>query len=438
MNPYARQQGLAKLIRQRRTIPREELRIPLALSIIGWTGRDSALTELVRCRLPPSRGEYFTLKTQRQHMRRDTDLRTYPQVRSLNKKGLLSYLPRSFGPFAELSRVDKPAGTAYLLMPCLFGTLLASTVASPTPDPLTILRTGLLFSLGAAVMRGAGCTINDLYDRNLDKLVERTRLRPLASDAVSVPAALTWAVAQCLVGFTILLQFPSNAVVLALPSMILVCTYPLAKRFTHYPQLVLGSAFSWGSILGFQAMGLPLINFNLVVPDLEDLSFQTLMSAVEDVHIILGDANVIAAAGLLYASCISWTLLYDTIYAFQDIRDDRKAGIKSTAQAFSSKNLAANLIDRRPKVVLASLGFAQTALLVSSGFMLGLSPVFYLSSCVGCAATAGLIVHNVQLHNVASCAWWFRMGCWITGGAINLGLAAEYGATVLSSSGSHL
>ena len=305
---------------------------------------------------------------------------------------------------------------------------MAACIASPLPTAGNILYTASLFSIGAITMRGAGCTINDLWDRNLDKLVSRTRLRPLARGAVSVPAAITWFCTQSFIGLVVLLQFPINAVLLAVPSMLLVCTYPLAKRVTHFPQFVLGMAFSWGAFLGFPAMGVKMVDFGLGSNDnisvLEIL--RDLPSAVSNLTFTLDQPSVLISAGLLYASCITWTLLYDTIYAFQDIKDDRKAGIKSTAQAFSTKGITADLIDRRPKTVLAGLSVAQTSLLALSGYSLGLSPIFYATSCLGSLGTTMLMTRKVNLHDVKSCAWWFKMGCWITGGAVCGGLVTEY------------
>lgn len=338
--------------------------------------------------------------------------------------GLLSVLPSALVPYAELSRLEKPAGTAYLLMPCLFSTLMAACIATPLPTVGSIVYIATLFTLGATTMRGAGCTINDLWDRNLDKLVTRTRLRPLARGAVSVPAAITWFCAQSLVGLIVLLQFPVNAVFLAVPSMLLVCTYPLAKRVTQFPQFVLGMAFSWGAFLGFPSLGVPMIDFGVQVSVMEAL--RTLNSTQANLHITILEPSVLVSAGLLYASCITWTLLYDTIYAFQDIKDDRHAGIKSTAQAFSTKGLTTDLIDRKPKTVLTGLAIAQTSLLAASGYSLDLSPVFYVTSCTGALGTTLLMTRKVNLQDVKNCAWWFKMGCWITGGAIGGGLGLEY------------
>ena len=217
--------------------------------------------------------------------------------------GLLSILPSSWVPYAELIRLDKPTGTYYLFFPCLFSTLLAAPLAVPIASPLSVVGTSLLFFGGALIMRGAGCTINDLWDRNLDPHVRRTRLRPIARGAVTPFNALAFTGAQLFAGLGILLQFPFECFFYAVPSLLLVATYPLAKRVTHYPQFVLGLTFSWGAIMGFPALGVDLLENNAAL----------------------------TAAGCLYTSNIAWTVLYDMIYAHMDIKDDAKAGIKSIA-----------------------------------------------------------------------------------------------------------
>ncbi|KAH6851043.1 UbiA prenyltransferase family-domain-containing protein [Chaetomium sp. MPI-CAGE-AT-0009] len=302
--------------------------------------------------------------------------------------GLLSVLPRSWVPYAELIRLDKPTGSYYLYFPCIFSTLLAAPLAFPMTPPLTVLGTSLLFLAGAVVMRGAGCTINDLWDRNLDPHVARTRLRPIARGAVTPFQALVFTGAQLLTGLAVLLQFPLSCFFYATPSLLLVATYPLAKRVTYYPQFVLGLTFSWGAIMGFPALGVDLLHH--------------------------GPAQ--AAAALLYASNVAWTVLYDMIYAHMDIKDDAKAGIKSIALKH----------DRETKQVLSGLALAQVALLAGAGIATGAGPAFFVGSCGGALVTLGIMIKRVNLKSVKDCWWWFVNGCWITGGVITLGLTADY------------
>nr|POF10134.1 4-hydroxybenzoate polyprenyltransferase, mitochondrial [Quercus suber] len=301
--------------------------------------------------------------------------------------GFLARLPTSWIPYAELIRLDKPVGTYYLFLPCLFSTLLAAPLTNPVTSPSTVFATAGLFFSGALVMRGAGCTINDLWDRNLDPHVARTRLRPIARGAITPAQALPYLGAQLLTGLAILLQFPPQCFFYATPSLLLVTLYPLAKRVTHYPQAVLGLTFSWGAMLGFPALGVDL----------------------------LSSPTTLAAATSLYASCVAWTVVYDMIYAYQDIRDDARAGIKSIALA-----QAANA-----KLFLSAVATLQVGLLAGAGVALDASPAFYVGTCGGAAATLAYMIRVVDLESVADCCAWFRRGAWFTGGAITLGLAGE-------------
>ena len=302
------------------------------------------------------------------------------------QEGLLSYLPISWVPFAELIRLDKPTGTYYLFFPCLFSTLLAAKYAGSAP--WTVMTTSMLFAAGALVMRGAGCTINDLWDRDLDPHVSRTRLRPIARGAVTPLAALTFTGIQLFAGLGILMQFPSSCLFYGIPSLLLVATYPLAKRVTNYPQLVLGLTFSWGAFMGFPALGIDLLT----------------------------DSALVKATGALYASCVSWTVLYDMIYAHMDIKDDAKIGIKSIALRHAEQT----------KLILSCLAATQVTLLAVTGLATSAGPLFFAGSCGSATVTLGLMIWKVELREASSCWWWFKNGAWFTGGGISLGLLGDY------------
>ncbi|KAL3427115.1 4-hydroxybenzoate polyprenyl transferase [Phlyctema vagabunda] len=317
-----------------------------------------------------------------------TEAAKIPALYSPPTTGVLSILPASWVPYAELIRLDKPAGTYYLFFPCLFSTLLAAPITIPMVSPWSVLGTSLLFFSGAIIMRGAGCAINDLWDRNLDPHVTRTRLRPIARGAITPFNALAFTGVQLFTGLAILLQFPLQCLFYGVPSLLLVAAYPLAKRVTHYPQFVLGLTFSWGAIMGFPAMGVDLLQ----------------------------NQAALVAAGFLYASNIAWTVLYDMIYAHMDIKDDAKAGIKSIALRH----------DKDTKKVLTGLAVTQIGLLAAAGASVGAGPVFFIGSCGGAAATLAIMIKRVNLKSVKDCWWWFVNGCWLTGGVIATGLGAEY------------
>jgi 4-hydroxybenzoate polyprenyltransferase len=202
-------------------------------------------------------------------------------------------------PYLRLSRFDRPIGSWLLLLPCWWSAALAAGIAHDLRQLPPVI---LLFFIGAFVMRGAGCTWNDITDRNLDAKVERTRSRPIPAGQVSVTQALIFLVAQALIGLVVLLQFNRFAVATGIASLVIVAIYPFMKRITWWPQVVLGLAFSWGALMGFA--------------------------------VILGRIDLTALA--LYAGSISWVIGYDTIYAHQDAEDDALIGIKSTARLFGA------------------------------------------------------------------------------------------------------
>ncbi|GKY97074.1 hypothetical protein MPSEU_000665900 [Mayamaea pseudoterrestris] len=212
------------------------------------------------------------------------------------------FLPSSIQPYARLARMDKPIGTWLLLWPCYWSTALAATESTlHLPDP-TLLA---LFGAGAFIMRGAGCTINDLWDRNVDKHVERTSSRPLASGQVTIPQAIAFLGVQLTAGLGILLSLPHTWYCFqwGAASLPLVVAYPLMKRFFAYPQLVLGLTFNWGAFMGWAAT-YGSMDYSIILP--------------------------------LYGSGVTWTLVYDTIYAHQDKADDAKLGLHTTALSFGA------------------------------------------------------------------------------------------------------
>lgn len=213
-----------------------------------------------------------------------------------------TWAPSVTRPCLRLSRADRPIGTWLLFVPCLWGLALASlsTGRFGMHDIWTIIGCGI----GAFLMRGAGCTWNDITDRDFDRSVERTRSRPIPAGDVTVSAAVIWMVVQALLAFLILITFYGTAIALGVLALLPVLVYPFAKRFTWWPQVFLGLAFNWGALLAWAA------------------------------H----TNRVGLAAFILYAGGIAWTLFYDTIYAHQDTEDDALIGIKSTALLFGDQS----------------------------------------------------------------------------------------------------
>src|SRR5947208_3185143 len=224
-------------------------------------------------------------------------------------------------PYLRLSRFDRPIGSWLLLMPCWWSAALAAGIARDVSQlPLVIV----LFFIGAFVMRGAGCTWNDITDRDLDAKVERTRSRPIPAGQVSVTQAFAFLVLQALAGLAVLLQFNRFAVATGIASLVIVAVYPFMKRITWWPQIVLGLAFSWGALMGFA------VTFG----------------------------RLDATAFVLYAGSICWVIAYDTIYAHQDAEDDALIGIKSTALLFGARTYQALMVFYAAAVVLIGVALA--------------------------------------------------------------------------------
>jgi 4-hydroxybenzoate polyprenyltransferase len=232
--------------------------------------------------------------------------------------------PSWLRPYLRLSRLDRPIGSWLLLLPCWWSAALAAVAAHARAPSLIHI---VLFFIGAFAMRGAGCTWNDIVDRDLDASVERTRSRPIPSGQVSVIQAALFLVLQALVGLAVLMTFNGFAILLGIASLAIVAVYPFMKRITYWPQIVLGLAFSWGALMGWAA----------------------------------AFGNLALPAVLLYAGSISWVIGYDTIYAHQDREDDALIGIKSTALLFGPRT--------KPMLVLF---YAIAVILIgAAGFLAG-------------------------------------------------------------------
>jgi 4-hydroxybenzoate polyprenyltransferase len=277
------------------------------------------------------------------------------------------YAPSGTRPYLRLSRADRPIGTWLLLVPCLWALALAGGAGGFKPWDLW-----LAFScgIGAFLMRGAGCTWNDITDRDIDARVARTRSRPLPSGQVTVMGALVWMVAQALLAACILFSYNWLAVGLGIASLALVALYPFAKRFTWWPQVFLGLAFNWGALLAWAAHA----------------------------------GEVPPAAVALYLAGIAWTLYYDTIYAHQDREDDALIGVKSTARLFGDKSrvwlwafFAATLVLFAGAVVLAHAGAGRPV-----GFVVALAGVWAMGLHLGGQ------MRRLDLDDPASCLQVFR------------------------------
>src|ERR1700761_7386279 len=258
-------------------------------------------------------------------------------------------------PYLRLARLDRPIGSWLLLMPCWWSAALAAIAARDAGPSLIHI---VLFFVGAFAMRGAGCTWNDIVDRDLDASVERTRSRPIPSGQVSVAQAAVFLVAQALVGLAVLLSFNWFTVGLGIASLVIVAVYPFMKRNTYWPQIVLGLAFSWGALMGWAAafgrLGMPAL--------------------------------------LLYAGSIAWVIGYDTIYAHQDREDDALIGVKSTALLFGQQT----------RVMLA-LFYALAVMLLAAALWAAGAGLLSVAGLVVFAAHLSWQVKRIDIDDPALC-----------------------------------
>ena len=232
--------------------------------------------------------------------------------------------------FIELTRIKKPIGSMLLFWPCAWGLSIAYDFNG---ELTTYIFYMLLFLSGAILMRSAGCIVNDIFDKNFDKKVFRTKNRPIASNKISVKKGIFYSLFLCLLAFIVLIQFNYFTILLALGSMPLAFTYPLMKRYTYWPQLFLGITFNYGLILGWTA--------------------------------ITGEINLIPL--IFYLGAVFWTLGYDTIYGFQDLKDDEIIGLKSTSIKFKQK----------PNLFLTICYLLFFLSLITIGILLKLNVIFY-------------------------------------------------------------
>ena len=249
----------------------------------------------------------------------------------LDQSWVNRFIPSPLRPYCRLARLDRPIGTWLLLLPCWWSLSLASP---GWPSPFYIL----LFGIGALIMRGAGCTINDLADRDFDGKVARTATRPIVSGDVSIFQAFLFLGLQLGLGLLILLQFNTFTIWLGISSLWLIVLYPFMKRITYWPQACLGLAFNWGALLGWVAH-----HGSLEWP-----------------------------AVVLYLSGVAWTLFYDTIYAYQDTKDDALIGVKSTALLFGEYGSRWLSLFLGLSVVLMAVAIAMVLPISSSSFWIAI------------------------------------------------------------------
>jgi 4-hydroxybenzoate polyprenyltransferase len=292
--------------------------------------------------------------------------------------------PRAAKPYLRLARFDRPIGAWLLLFPAWWSQALAELwLGRPYPNPWYLL----LFLVGAFVMRGAGCTYNDIVDRDYDARVARTAARPIPSGQVGVTAAFAFLALQCLAGLLVLLQLNWFTVALGASSLLLIAVYPFSKRFTFWPQAVLGLTFKWGALVGWAA-----VTGSLALPALA-----------------------------LYAGSVLWTIGYDTIYAHQDKEDDALLGLKSTALRFGGAT---------PRW-LAGFYAGAITLWGAAGLLAGAGAIFLLALGLIALQLAWQIT-TLDMDDAGNCLARFKSNR-LVGWLLLAGLAADMGLRALLS-----
>lgn len=306
--------------------------------------------------------------------------------------GFLSMIPTSWIPYAQLMRLDRPAGFYAFYIPYLIGITYASCITKVPPKMSVTMRLAAGLIPFNVLLRGAACTWNDIVDQRFDRRVARCRHRPVARGAVSTQQALVFMFAQvALWGYYLSTSslFPAQCVPYAATSLALFVVYALMKRVTYYPQLVLGVAFAWALFFSVAALGDP-----------------------NTPRHIMTRGSTLA----LFGANVLWSVTYDTIYAHQDIADDEQAGVKGMALRFRNST----------KALASVLTIAELVLLTFGGICAEFSAIYFLGTVGGVAAAMVYYIWDVDLANPESCGQWFHKQFFLVGSAFMAGMAGEY------------
>ena len=310
-------------------------------------------------------------------------------------QGWISFLPGSWVPFAQLMRLDRPHGFWYFWLPHVYGTIHAGIILHS--DPKELLKVNTILFFGTWLLRGATCTWNDTVDAPFDRQIVRTRHRAIARGAVSTSAANVSTLIQSVLAAMFLLMLPSRCILYAIPTIVGWIVYPLAKRVTNHPQVLLGFPMGMGILMGEVAMEADPI------------------WATTDLN-----PQVRGAVWSLSAAITAWTIGYEIIHSHQDLQDDIRAGVGNIVI----------LIQGYAKFILAELAMIQISLLAITGWLTGTGLVFYVGKVVGTALMMSVIIWNVKLKEPENCWWWFKNGSMFAGFAMLSGLLGEYTSRV--------
>ena len=309
--------------------------------------------------------------------------------------GILSILPSELVPFGELIRINKPAGFVYLYNQCASGTLMAASMSDPVIAPSHLVATNLVLMISSLLFRSTGCSWDDTVDKDIDQKVSRTRLRPVARGAVSTHAAHICTISLLFLSLASQSQLPVSTgksysllcVYYSIPFVVAAGVYPFLKRITHYPQVLLGFMNAWGVVLAFPALGMDLFT----------------------------STDRLASTSCLVTAVIAWTVINDTIYSFQDLRDDVKFGVMSMSVRFQKK----------AKIMLGGFAAIQVCSMLVVGIFIN-AGLGYFTLVSLLSLLLGILIRKVVLEDPESCAWWFHRGCHFGGTISTACFLVEY------------
>lgn len=319
-------------------------------------------------------------------------------------RGIFALLPSALTPYAELMRLHQPAGCYFYYCHYVIGLSFAACVTPSPPTPWRLVVQAIYFMPWVLIFRGAMCTWNDNVDHDLDRQVARTRLRPIARGSVTTVQGHVFVLLQLAVGGIVLQVLSPSCLVYAAITTLMGLAYPFCKRVTHFPQVFLGLGFSLAIFMTGAALQ---VDFLLPHPSNDDDGRRRRL-----------------AAQCLYAASVLYTVLVDTLYAYQDREDDIKAGVGS---------LAVQLGRKSPKVIFSLMAAAQIVCLVTVGILSQFSAIYFVGTCGITALVLVSMISLVNLTDPASCAWWFGPGSCLLGASMAIGMFGEYAKRHVSS-----
>lgn len=300
--------------------------------------------------------------------------------------GIFPFLPESWVPYAELMRLDRLGGFITFYLPCIFGLAYATSIAAVQPPLLLLVDRSITIFLCCVLARGSSCSWNDSVDCEFDKKVERCSVRPVARGAVTRSQANTWAIVQLIVMAILATRAPAAVMKYLGVIMLLGMAYPFAKRYTNYPQTVLGTTFGVGSLM-----------------------------CARSVHVFPMDKDFLAPSMCVVLVNTLWSMIYDTIYAHQDVADDIHVGVKGMAVKYQNCT----------KLVCSIMSVPMIGLLAAIGVLTELGPLYFVSAIGGGAISLAATIYCVDLKDEKNCAWWFSHGYTMFGMSVLVGFLAD-------------